>query len=134
MPAIGNLYGFSFNEGGVQPEIRGDLPEQFLINLHLLFQRRLWLLSSKVMLFAGSCQEEFYPNFTKQMTPSWRCLQGIVTCFLRRFGLTKQTTRPATYLQGSIICFVNFGLVGSKKKTRITPGRAMRILFESGCY
>jgi hypothetical protein len=47
VPTILDGYVLAFDERGVEPEIRNDLPEQFPSYLHLRIQRRLWLLDHK---------------------------------------------------------------------------------------
>ena len=47
MPTVLDGDVLAFDERGVEPEIRNDLPEQFLSYLHLHIQRRLWLLDDK---------------------------------------------------------------------------------------
>lgn len=47
MPTVPDADVLSFDECEVESEIGNDLPEQFLIYLHLHIQRRLWLLKHK---------------------------------------------------------------------------------------
>ena len=80
MPAVLDFDLTSLDERDMEPEIGFDLREQFLIYLHVLFRRLLWLLFRKVRSILPFLQ----PDFCRASQPANPALYEASRCSVRQ--------------------------------------------------